>query len=76
MTYILRHYEPCSFVSYFRTPFITNFLNSLSDLFFLISISLKASSPTIYLDSDGGFFDLVFIADGKITSKSDHLQQI
>jgi hypothetical protein len=44
---------------YFRTPCITNLLNSLSDLFFLISISFKASLPTKYLVSDGTFLDVM-----------------
>ena len=44
---------------YFRTPSITNLLNSLSDLFFLISISFKASLPTKYLNSDEIFLDVM-----------------
>ena len=34
--------------SYCKTLLITNFLKSISELFFLMSINLKASSPTKY----------------------------
>lgn len=47
----------CCYNHYFRTLFITNFLNSVSELFSLISTSLKASSPTRYLNF-GGFSDV------------------
>jgi hypothetical protein len=47
----------CCYYYYFRTLFITNFLNSVSELFSLIFISLKASSPTRYLNF-GGFSDV------------------
>jgi hypothetical protein len=48
-----KHHLKMIFNDYFRTPSITNLLNSLSDLFFLISISLKASLPTKLLNSGG-----------------------
>jgi len=56
---------------YFRTPSITNLLNSLSDLLFLISISLKASLPTKYLNSGRTSLDIMAFKMTLATSIGD-----